>query len=66
MELVKRSSEYAIFKKRSGRFGVRNNEGKWLNADKKVEILLAEGLVKVAAPKKKEEVAQEVSEEAAE
>lgn len=49
--------DYKIVKKRSGRFAVKAN-GKFINADKKVEILLKEGLVKAPAKKKvKEEAA---------
>ena len=42
---------YKIVKKRSGRFAVKVG-GKYINAEKKVEILLKEGLVKALAKKK--------------
>ena len=53
MELVKSSSDFTIYKKRNGRYGVKNSAGKWVNGDEKVKILLGEGLIKVAAPKEK-------------
>ena len=62
MEVVKKASEYAVFKKRSGRFGVKNQAGKWLNAEEKVKVLLSEGLIKVSAPAAKEEAAEESAE----
>jgi hypothetical protein len=52
MEKVKETKEYKIFKKRSGRLCVRDAQNKWVNADKKIEILTQAGLFK-APPKKK-------------
>ena len=70
MEVVKSSKENTIYKKKSGRFGVKGSNKKWINGDEKVKILLAAGLVKAPAPKKVEEpVAEEApaaTEEAAE
>ena len=66
MEVVKKTDDFSIIKKRNGRYGVKATNGKWLNADKKVEILLAEGLIKVAAPKKVEEPAEEAPAETTE
>lgn len=57
MEKVKETKEYKIFKKTSGRYAVKDiATGKYVNADKKVEVLLAQGLIKLT-PKKKEEAA---------
>lgn len=77
MEVVKQSKDFTIIKKRNGRYGVKNSKGKWINKEEKVTILLAEGLIKAAAPKKVEEpveeeapaaeaAAEETTEEAAE
>lgn len=71
MEVVKQTDEYTVIKKRSGRFGVKNSSGKWINGEDKVKILIAEGLIKAAMPAEKpaEEAASEeapVVEEAAE
>lgn len=68
MEVVKQTDDYSIVKKRSGRFGVKNSQGKWINSEEKVKILLAEGLIKVTAPKpaEVEEAAEETTEESAE
>ena len=67
METVKKTKEHIILKKRSGRYGVRTSNGKWINGDDKLAILTAEGLV--TAPAKKappvEEPAAEAPAEAA-
>ena len=62
MELVKEVNGSKIYKKRSGRFGVKDAAGKWVNADEKVKILLGEGLIKAVVPAPK---AEPVAEEAA-
>lgn len=64
MEVVKNTKEFTVIKKRNGRYGVKNAAGKWVNADKKVKILLAEGLIKVTEPKKEEAPAAEEAAEA--
>lgn len=51
MEFIKKLKGYTIYKKRSGRYGVKNSIGKWINGEEKTKLLLAEGLIK-AAPKK--------------
>lgn len=67
MDTVKKTAEYEIVKKRSGRYGVRNADKKWLNGDEKVKILLAEKLIKAAPPKQPEpEPAEEAPPEASE
>jgi hypothetical protein len=55
METVKATKEFKIFKKRNGRYGVKNEKGQWINGEDKVKILSAEGLIKVSVPKKVEE-----------
>lgn len=42
----KAKAEYKVFKKRSGRYAVMDRKGKYVNADKKVEVLVAKGVVK--------------------
>lgn len=59
MELVKEVDGNIIYKKRNGRYGVKNAQRKWLNGEAKVEVLLKEGLIKVTAPAPKEEPAPE-------
>jgi hypothetical protein len=52
MEQVKKTDTHLIFKKRSGRYAVKDNGSKkWLNGDDKAAVLLAEGLIKRAEPK---------------
>jgi hypothetical protein len=55
MEVVKKTENYIIIKKRSGRYGVKNTAGKWINGDEKFKILSDAGLVKSAAVKPTEE-----------
>ena len=55
METVKSTKDAKIFKKRNGRYAVKNSDGKWVNGEEKVKILSAEGLIKVSIPKKVEE-----------
>lgn len=64
MEIVKETEEYQIIKKRSGRYGIRKTDRSWVSGDEKVKILVAEGLLKVAAPKE-EPPAEEPPAEAA-
>lgn len=59
MEIVKKTKEYEIIKKRSGRYGVRDAKRKWVSGDEKVKILLAEKLIKAPVPKKEPEPAPE-------
>jgi hypothetical protein len=52
MEQVKKTDKNLIFKKKSGRYAVKDtNTKKWINGDAKAEILLAEGLIEFAEPK---------------
>lgn len=76
MELVKKSGEFSIFKKKNNRFCVQNKNKKYVNGDKKQEVLLAEGLITItkakakpvaeAAPEPTEAVAEAAPEEAPE
>jgi hypothetical protein len=52
VEKVKETKEFKIFKKGSGRYCVTDAKNKWINGDKKVEILTQAGLLKTP-PKKK-------------
>lgn len=60
MEKVKETKEYKVFKKSSGRYCVLDAQQKWVNAEKKIEILTKEGLFK-APPKKKAAPAEEAA-----
>lgn len=63
MEIVKKTKSYTVIKKRSGRFGVLGANGKWINGNDKIKILLEEGLIKVPAPKAPEATDDAGSEE---
>ena len=66
MEVVKKLKTHVIFKKKSGRFAVKAKSGAPINGEEKTKILLAEGLIKIDAPKAApvEESEPEVKEEA--
>lgn len=66
MELVKKTNEYSVFKKKNGRYGVKGAKNKWINGDEKIKILLKEGLIKAPAPKKAPEPEAATEEVAAE
>ena len=50
MELVKKSEKYSIYKKRSGRFAVKDRFGNYLKGEEKAKLLASEGLIKLQAP----------------
>lgn len=62
MEKVKSTKEYNVFKKKSGRYGVRASNGKWINGEDKVKILLDEKLIKLSPKKVVEEALAEAAE----
>ena len=66
MKLVKKTDEYSIYLRGDKRYAVEDARKKPVNGDEKVRILVAEELLKVAAPAKKEEpVAEEAAAEEA-
>lgn len=58
MKVVKKTSEYTIYVKGNGRHAVKNAAG-YVNGEEKAKILLAEGLIKLTAPKPAEEAPAE-------
>ena len=72
MTLIKKTSEYKIYKRGDERFAVQDANGKAVNGEEKVKILLAEALIKVTEPAAPAEepaedaAAEEPAEEAAE
>jgi hypothetical protein len=52
MEVVKKVKDLSIVKKRSGRYGVMDAKGKWVNGEEKVKVLLGAKLIKLAEAKK--------------
>ena len=63
----KKNPEYKLIEKRSKRWAVLGKDGKYINGEEKVAILIKEGKIKVAKPKKKkvEEPLEEVATEEA-
>ena len=70
MKLVRKTAEYKIFLRGDNRYAVQNANGKPVNGEEKVEILIAEELIKVTAPTETapgvEETVEDVAAEAAE
>ena len=54
MKIIKKTDEYSIFKKRNDRYAIKDSNGKWLNAEKKVAILKDEELIKLSESAKQE------------
>ena len=63
----KKNPEYKLIEKRSKRWAVLSKDGKYINGEEKVAILIKEGKIKVEKPKKKkvEEPVEEVAAEEA-
>lgn len=59
MKVVKKSDKYVIFRKRSGRYGVRSMNRSWINGPEKERILSEEGLVDAPKVKVKKEEEKE-------
>ncbi len=57
MESVKKTKEYNIYKKKSGRYAVKNAKGQPINKEEKIKILLSEKLIKLS-PKKAAETTE--------
>jgi hypothetical protein len=69
MKVIKKTKDYIIYQKSSGRYAIKNADKNWVNADEKIKILLAEKLIKAVVPapasKKTEEAPAAPVEEAA-
>ena len=66
MKLVKKTDEYSIYLRGDKRYAVEDARKQPVNGEEKVRILVAEELVKVAVPPRKEEpVAEEAAAEEA-
>jgi hypothetical protein len=69
MKLIKKSADYKIFVRGDDRYAVQDSNGRSVNGEEKVRILVEEELIKVAVPSAPAAVADEVeavAEEAAE
>jgi len=65
MKVLKKTAEYTVYQKRSGRYAVVDADKNTVNGDEKVAILIAEGFVTQAAPKVEEAPAEEAPAEEA-
>jgi hypothetical protein len=50
MHLVKKTAEYAVYKRGDDRYAVKDAAKQPVNGEEKVKILLAEGLINAPAP----------------
>ena len=55
MKLIKKTADYKIFMRGDERYAVQDANGKPINGEEKVNILVAEDLIKVTVPSPKEE-----------
>ena len=55
MKVVKKTDEYRVLQKRSGRYAIRTVMGEWVNGSEKIKILIEAGLIKAALPRAPEE-----------
>lgn len=66
MEVLKETKEFTLYKKRSGRYAVKGKDGKWINGQEKIKILMAEGIAKGGLAKPKTESSEETADKAEE
>ena len=52
MKVIRKTKDYTIYQKRSGRYCVQDSAKNWINQEKKVTILAAEGLIKIVTSSK--------------
>ena len=60
MKLIKKTADYKIFIRGDERYAVQDANGKPINGEEKVNILVAEDFIKVTVPSPKEEAPAEV------
>jgi hypothetical protein len=65
MKELKKTGEFTIFEKKSGRYAVKNAERKIVSAEEKQKILLEAGLIKLSEPKAVAPAEEAPAEEAA-
>lgn len=51
MQQIKKTADYTLFQKTSGRYAVKGKDKKWINGEEKEKILVAEQLVTLPTPK---------------
>ncbi len=51
MQQVKKTADYTIYEKKSGRYAIKGKDKQWLHGEDKTRILTAEQLVKLPEPK---------------
>ena len=59
MKLIKKTADYKIFMRGDQRYAVQDASGKPINGEEKVNILVAEDLIKVTVPSPTEEAPAE-------
>ena len=59
MKLIKKSADYKIFVRGDDRYAVQDSNGRSVNGEEKVRILVEEELIKVAVPSAPKAAAEE-------
>lgn len=63
MKTVKKTADYTIYQRNDERYAVKDSNKKAVNGEEKAKILLAEGLIKLTAPKPEEAPVEEAATE---
>ncbi|EXJ16781.1 hypothetical protein [Imhoffiella purpurea] len=61
MQQIKKTAEYTLFQKKSGRYAVKGKNKQWINGDAKQQILVDENLITLPEPKAAPEAEAESS-----
>jgi len=51
MQQIKKTADYTIYQKKSGRYAIKGKDKQWVHAEDKTRILTAEQLIKPPMPK---------------
>ncbi|MFD2110477.1 hypothetical protein [Thiorhodococcus fuscus] len=62
MQQIKKTAEYTLFQKKSGRYAVKGKDKKWIGGEAKQQILVDEKLITLPEPKAAPEPEAEANE----
>ncbi|EGV31389.1 hypothetical protein ThidrDRAFT_2011 [Thiorhodococcus drewsii AZ1] len=62
MQQIKKTAEYTLFQKKSGRYAVKDKNKQWISGEAKQQILVDEKLITLPEPKAAPEPETEASE----
>jgi hypothetical protein len=53
MQQIKKTADYTLYQKKSGRYALKGRNKKWINGEEKQRILVEEKLITLPEPKAK-------------